>query len=333
MPFVPMKCPPVHVKSPSGSTSGTEDSDSDSDSGGSDNDDIPNILGGVGITAPGNKPSEDNSDPDIVAQFQDDDGDSQDPENDSVDEPDYLIKSDIADPNEISIDVVRDMLSQMPGKYGKNGATAAMLEMQPQRPCIIHTVWKSRKIIWERLDNVEAIIMQIVGSRNPIACRRCVANKGPFVGCYSVPGIHSGGCGCCKYNAQSAKCSLYNGSKRQRRRKSQRPSKKRKHDNEAAKTKDAGPSHAPATQPLAIQNSNRASLSSPAYLVQPQPQQRILQVPIPAELGWEDAMTLRRALQEMGEQLVFSSHGSKVVRKVLREFSGALEDFASEEQE
>ncbi|TLD13009.1 uncharacterized protein PgNI_02656 [Pyricularia grisea] len=330
MSFVAAESPPIYIKSSPGSISGTEGSDSDSDSDGSENGDIPNFIPRNDITAPTTL-SEDNLDQDILAQFLGDDGDSQDPENDKVDEPDYLIKSDIVDPSEISIDVVKDILSQMPGKYAKNGATAVMLGMQPQRSCIIHPVWKSRKIIWERLDNVEAIIMQIVGTENPIACRRCTANRGPFVGCYSVPGVHNGGCGCCKYNAQTAKCSLYKGLKRQRTQNSQRPSK-RKHRNEAINTRDAGPSHAPA-QPLAIQNKNQVSLSSPAFLVQPAAEQRVLQVPIPADLGWEDAMTLRRALQEMAEQLVFAPHGNKVVRKVLREFSGALEDFASEEQE
>ncbi|KAI6547068.1 hypothetical protein ACKVWC_008945 [Pyricularia oryzae] len=330
MSFVAAESPPIHIKSSPGSTSGTEGSDSDSDSDGSDIGDIPYFLPDTDITAPSNNLSVENFDQDILAQFLGDDGDSQDPVNDTVDEPDYLIRSDIEDPNEINIDVVRDILSQMPSNLAKNGATTAMLGMHPLRSCVIHPVWKSRKIIWKRLDNVEAVLMQIVGTENPIACKRCTDNRGPFVGCYSVPGVHNGGCGCCKYNAQTAKCSLYKGSKRPRRT-SQRPLKKRKRGNEASNTRDAGPSVS-AAQPLAIQNRNQVSLS-PAYLVQPAAQQRVLQVPIPAELGWEDAMTLRRALQEMAEQLVFSPQGNKVVRKVLREFSGALEDFASEEQE
>ncbi|TLD20298.1 hypothetical protein PspLS_08725 [Pyricularia sp. CBS 133598] len=252
MSFVAAESPPIHIKSTPGSTSGTEGSDSDSDSDGSENGDIPNFLPGTNITAPSNNLSEDNFEHDILAQFLGDDDDSQDPEqdheqypeqdpgqdpeNDKADEPDYLIKSDIVDPSEISIDAVREVIAQLTSKPAKNGATAAMLGMQ------------------------------------------------------------------------------------------------RKHSNEASNTRDVGPSHA-AAQHLAIQNRNQVSLSSPAFLVQPVPHQRVLQVPIPADLGWEDAMTLRRALQEMAEQLVFAPHGNKVVRKVLREFSGALEDFASEDQE
>lgn len=264
-------------------------------------------------------------------------------DNGAVGEPEFRLRSDLNDADEITMHGVRDILGQMPTGITRSAVTA-MLKMPAKQSCIIHPVWQGRAIKWERADNVEAILVQIVGTENPNACLRCAAGRGPFVGCYSFPGVHNGGCGCCNYNGQATKCSLFQRSGPKRARPQNRPRRPRKMqkvgDNENG-TAGIGAniiSANAASSPVVL--GDRIQLGSPVVadvgkslqsVLSTQPQQRFLQVPIPAELGWEDAMTLRHELHVMVEGLVFNGRANKVVRKVLREFSGALEDFASEE--
>jgi uncharacterized coiled-coil protein SlyX len=59
----------------------------------------------------------------------------------------------------------------------------------------------------------------------------------------------------------------------------------------------------------------------------------MLQVPVPPSFGWEDAMTLRRVLHEISEQFIYQQQDTRQIRKLLRDLSGTLEDYASEMQD
>lgn len=49
--------------------------------------------------------------------------------------------------------------------------------------------------------------MMLVGEQQPEACTRCSRQGGPFMGCYTVPGVSKGGCNNCHFTAMSDQCS------------------------------------------------------------------------------------------------------------------------------
>lgn len=186
---------------------------------------------------------------------------------------------------------------------------------------------------------------QIVGTECPEPCNRCGLNLGPFEGCYTVPGLTSS-CGNCSYNSQAHRCSNNpknagrvpiprgprGGSPYAHKRKKPHTFRGALPSAAVATGASSVATASPSTQ--AASSANTVSNSTPASSITASGSggKFILQAPLSAEFGVDDAMMLRRVLHEVAEQLIFQQQDTRRIRRVLRDLSGSLEDYASEMQ-
>ncbi|EJT77455.1 hypothetical protein GGTG_07367 [Gaeumannomyces tritici R3-111a-1] len=254
-------------------------------------------------------------------------------------------------PADITVAAVKEIMAELGGKLKTSERLTSMLGLPAFRPAKLAPVWAGRRIIWERVVNVEAIMTQIVGSECREPCNRCSLSLGPFEGCYTVPGLTSS-CGNCAYNSQGHRCSnnpknvgrvpIPRGPRDTYSHKRKKPHSFRSavHSQSTA-TVSAGGSSVAATSPSTrtISFSNAATDSTPASSVTASGGGRaggdntfVLQAALPGDFGVDDAMMLRRVLHEVAEQLIFQQQDTRRIRGVLRNLSGSLEDYASEMQ-
>ncbi|KAL8366818.1 hypothetical protein RB595_008733 [Gaeumannomyces hyphopodioides] len=258
-----------------------------------------------------------------------------------------------AAPADITVAAVKEIMAELGGKLKTSDRLTTMLGLPAFRPAKLAPVWASRRIIWERVVNVEAIMTQIVGSECPEPCNRCSLNLGPFEGCYTAPGLTSS-CGNCTYNSQGHRCS--NNPKNAGRvpiprgprgRSAYSHKRKKPHSfrgalpSHSAAAASAGSSSVTTTSPSTqtISFGNAAANSTPASSVTASggggvgsDSTFVLRAALPADFGVDDAMMLRRVLHEVAEQLIFQQQDTRRIRSVLRNLSGSLEDYASEMQ-